>query len=80
MATTDVDKIKRIPTPQQADARARLDRLVAESGAKPLTIDQLNAMGDLWPEDDSVDDFLAWREQIRKEEKAGDCPDGSGCS
>ena len=29
-------------------------------------------MGDLWPEDENVDDFLEWREQMRKERKAGD--------
>jgi hypothetical protein len=69
MATTDLDIVGRTPTPQQAAARAKLEKLIAESGVKPLTIDEMNAMGDLWPEDESVDDFLEWREQLRKEEK-----------
>lgn len=67
MATSDLDIVGRTPTPQQAAARAKLEKLIAESGVKPLTIDELNAMGDLWPEDESVDDFLKWREQMRKE-------------
>lgn len=74
MATTDVETSKNIPTQQQANARAKLERLVTESGAKPITIDQLNAMGDLWPEDDSADDFLEWREQMRKEERSRRLP------
>lgn len=69
MAISDLDTIGRTPTPQQAAARTKLEKLIVESGAKALTIDELNAMGDLWPEDESVDDFLEWREQMRKEEK-----------
>ncbi len=69
MSISDLDTIGRTPTPQQAAARARLEKLLLESGAKPLTIEELNAMGDLWPEDESVDVFLEWREQMRKEEK-----------
>jgi hypothetical protein len=69
MSISDLDAIGRTPTPQQAAARAKLEKLLLESGAKPLTIEELNAMGDLWPEDESVDDFLEWREQMRKEEK-----------
>jgi hypothetical protein len=69
MAISDLDAVGRTPTPQQAAARAKLEKLLLESGAKPLTIEELNAMGDLWPEDESVDDLLEWREQMRKEEK-----------
>ncbi len=69
MAIGDLDTIGRTPTAQQAAARAKLEKQIAESGVKPLTIDELNAMGDLWPEDECVDDFLEWREQMRKEEK-----------
>ena len=68
MAISDLDTIGRTPTPQQAAARAKLEKLIVESGAKPLTIEELSAMGDLWPEDEPVDDFLEWREQMRKEE------------
>lgn len=65
MATSDLDAIHRTSTPEQAAARARLERLIVESGVKPMTVEQLKAMGDLWPEDESVDDFIAavreWR-------------------
>ena len=74
MATSDLDTIGRTPTQQQATARAKLEKLLLESGTKPVTIDELNAMGDLWPEDENVDDFLAWREQMRKEEKSRRLP------
>ncbi|MEK6405368.1 MAG: hypothetical protein AABN34_00250 [Acidobacteriota bacterium] len=74
MAISDLDTIGRTPTPQQAAARAKLEKLIVESGAKPLTIEELNAMGDLWPEDESVDDFLEWREQMRKEDKSRRLP------
>jgi hypothetical protein len=69
MTTSDLVIADRTPTPQQVAARAKLEKLIAESGVKPITIDELDEMGDLWPEDESVDDFLVWREQIRKEEK-----------
>jgi len=50
-------------SPEQSRARARLRKLIAEQGVKPITAEQLDAMGDLWPEDESVDEFLAWREE-----------------
>ena len=74
MATSDLDTIGHTPTPQQAAARAKLEKLIRESGAKPLTIEELHAMGDLWPADESVDDFLEWREQMRREEKGSRLP------
>jgi len=45
MAISDLDAIGRTPTPQQAAARAKLEKLLLESGAKPLTIEELNANG-----------------------------------
>ncbi len=65
MAISDLDTIGQTPTTQQAAARAKLERLIQGSGIKPLTIEELNAMGDLWPEDERVDDFLEWREQMQ---------------
>ena len=48
-------------------ARAKLENLVREQGIKPMTIEELRAMGDLWPEDESVDDFIytvrKWRSE-----------------
>lgn len=50
---------------EQSKARARLRRLILQRGVTPITVDQLRAMGDLWPENESVDDFIAavreWR-------------------
>jgi hypothetical protein len=50
---------------EESTARARLRALIEERGIKPISADQLRAMGDLWPEDESVDDFIAevreWR-------------------
>lgn len=72
MPTSDLDPVGPNRTPQQPNARAKLERIILDSGANPLTIEELTAMGDLWPEDENVDDFLEWREQMRKERKAGD--------
>ena len=50
---------------EQSKARARLRQLIQQRGTTPITLDQLHAMGDLWPENESVDDFIAavreWR-------------------
>jgi hypothetical protein len=48
-------------------AQARLAAVIAEKGLKPLNIESLREMGHLWPEDESVDDFLEHRERWRKE-------------
>ena len=74
MGISDLDAIGRTPTPQQAKARAKLEKLIVESGVTPLTIEELNAMGDLWPEDESVDDFLGWREQMRRSSRNSRLP------
>ncbi|HVG19414.1 MAG TPA: hypothetical protein VNI02_10195 [Blastocatellia bacterium] len=50
---------------EQIKAKAKLERMIKENGATPLTAEQLRAMGDLWPEDETVDEFLAWREEMR---------------
>jgi hypothetical protein len=52
-------------SPEQAKARAKLEKMIRERGIKPMTIERLRAMGDLWPEDEGVDDFITavreWR-------------------
>src|SRR6266446_6815719 len=57
---------------EQSRARARLRDLILQRGITPITVDQLRAMGDLWPENESVDDFLAavreWRREGSPEE------------
>ena len=53
-------------TAEEQSPREKLRRLIEEQGTKPLSIDELRAMGDVWPEDESVDEFLAWREKMRR--------------
>lgn len=48
------------------DARPALEQLAKEQGA-PLAVDFDDLLGDFWPEDESVDDFLAARERWRRE-------------
>jgi len=52
---------------EQSRARARLRDLILQRGITPITVDQLRAMGDLWPENESVDDFLAAVREWRRE-------------
>jgi hypothetical protein len=39
-----------------------------------MTIEQLRAMGDLWPEDEEVDEFLEARERWRNESRRREIP------
>jgi hypothetical protein len=54
---------------EQVKAREKLLRLAEEQGVKPMSWEQLKAMGDLWPEDENIDDFLATLRQWRNEER-----------
>lgn len=66
-ATADeVEDIEEGLSPEQSRARAKLRKLIDERGIKPITAEQLHAMGDLWPEDESIDEFFAWREEQRR--------------
>ena len=50
-------------SPAQLVAREELYKLAAEQGVRPLTMEDLEAMGGVWPEDEDIEDFLAaWRE------------------
>ncbi|MBI3649866.1 MAG: hypothetical protein HY231_02320 [Acidobacteria bacterium] len=59
---------------RQIRAREKLLRLAEEQGVKPMTWEQLKAMGDLWLADESIDDFLATLRMWRNEEKVRDLP------
>lgn len=61
-----VDEVEEGLSPEVSRARAKLRKLIDERGIKPITLEQLRAMGDVWPEDESVDEFLAWREERRR--------------
>ena len=58
----------------QIRARAKLEQRFKERGLKPMTIERLRAMGDLWPEDENVDDFLAAVREWRKGEPSRRLP------
>jgi hypothetical protein len=48
------------------DDRPDLEQLAREQGA-PVTADFNKLLGDFWPDDESVDEFLAARERWRRE-------------
>jgi hypothetical protein len=45
-----------------------VEELAAEKGVKPVE-DPNELKGDFWPEDESVDEFLAWLRALRREGK-----------
>ena len=51
----------------QSRARTKLEKLIADRRIKALTINDLRQMGDLWPEDQNVDDFISAVRQWRSE-------------
>lgn len=54
-------------TPEPSEAQRRLMKLAEEQGVKPLDFDALRAKADFWPEDESVDDFIAAVQEWRSE-------------
>lgn len=62
--------------PQAANAskfwhHLSLEELAAEQGVKPVeNPDEL--LGDFWPEEENLDDFLAWFRKLRREGKETD--------
>ena len=59
-------------TEEQIKAREKLMRLAKEQGVKPMTLEKLRAMGDLWPEDENIDDFLNALREWRTEKSERD--------
>jgi hypothetical protein len=66
-ADWEEDALDEKRTPEQREALARLLKLAKEQGVKPLTREDLDAMASVWPEDESVDEFLEAREKWRSE-------------
>ncbi|HEX8073229.1 MAG TPA: hypothetical protein VF546_25005 [Pyrinomonadaceae bacterium] len=55
-------------------AHARAWELARQQGVKPIrSIEELQ--GDFWPEDESIDDFLAWLRATRREDKGQSIPE-----
>ena len=67
--TNETDANTESLSPEQIAARAKLEKMIQERGIKPMTIEQLRSMGDLWPEDEDVDEFLAAVREWRREGK-----------
>lgn len=70
----EVSEVEEGQSSEQAKARARLRRLILQRGIRPITVDQLRAMGDLWPENESVDDFIAAVREWRREGSLRELP------
>jgi hypothetical protein len=70
----EVSYVEEGQSSEQAEARAKLRRLIVQRGITPITLDQLRAMGDLWPENESVDDFIAAVREWRREGTARRLP------
>ena len=67
---TTADEVSDVEEGQSSEhsrARARLRGLILQRGITPITVDQLRAMGDLWPDNESVDDFIAAVREWRRE-------------
>lgn len=67
--TTDheQDALDEQRTPEQKEALARLWKLAKEQGVKPLDLDAVLAKADFWPEDESIDEFIATVAEWRSE-------------
>jgi hypothetical protein len=63
----DEDTLERNRTPEQREALLRLNKQAEAQGIKPLNFDALLAKADFWPEDESIDDFIATIHKWRSE-------------
>ena len=43
-----------------------LEELAAEQGVQPVDEETLDAMGDAWPEEEDLEEFLAWLRESRR--------------
>ncbi len=54
-------------------AKNQTEQLVAflkkakKGGIKPIDTETLDAMGEVWPEEENIDEFIAWLRKSRKE-------------
>jgi len=70
----DEEALERNRTPEQREAWERLLKQAEAQGIKPITKEQLDAMASVWPEDESVDEFLEARERWRSESRRMELP------
>lgn len=66
------DVLEAMRTPEQRQALAKLLKSAEEQGVKPLDWDALRGKANFWPEDESIDEFIAtikeWRSEGRRED------------
>lgn len=70
----DEEELERRRTPEQRAALARLLKQIEAQGIKPMTKERLDAMAGVWPDDESVDEFLEARERWRNESRRRELP------
>lgn len=68
--SSNSDALTEPQTVAQLKALARLQKLAEEQGVKPLTSDELLALGNLWPEDENIDEFIDALQQQRRDRTA----------
>ena len=70
----DEDVLEAMRTPEQREALARLLKSAEEQGIKPLDWDAIRSKADFWPEDESIDEFIATINEWRSEGRGEDLP------
>lgn len=63
-------------TPPKFYKRHTIEMLAEEQGVKPIT-DFNTLLGDFWPEDESIEDFIKTIRQWRDEGNGDEVPTGS---
>ncbi len=66
-ADQEQDALDKLRTPEQKEALARLLKLAEEQGVRPLDLDAVLAKADFWPDDESIDEFIATVAEWRSE-------------
>lgn len=67
IAQRDEEALRQERTPEQQQAYEKLLKMAEEQGVKPLTLEDLEAMRSVWPEDENIDDFIAAVQEWRSE-------------
>ena len=73
-STYDSDVVANTRSLLQNKARAKLESLIEEQGVLPIDMELLGAMKKVWPEDETVDEFLAARDHWRRETTRREIP------
>ncbi len=53
------------------EAPKSIEQIAAEQGKGPINFDELLALGEFWPEDESIDDFIAAVREWRRDDPHG---------